>query len=261
MMTFPLLTCCHMLSIDPKTLRTWLRQAHMPLQFHPTDRRVKCLDMEQVQHLAALHGRTLTFNLANPSSAMEPMTGPEAPFLKETAEDARLKQIAHLEAQVASLQQQLALPVTRSVPVQQTVQQEDEQADRGSVSVDSSPDAGYHRDWAPHPAESRCRRVLPLIEYGAVGTYVIMCPQQGELLFAPDSPEWFAWLASLSSFRFVGTSGRLSACRGYDHGPKRTWYAYRTIHQHDYKQYLGTTDHLTISCLEQVAAKLQSYVE
>jgi hypothetical protein len=32
------------------------------------------------------------------------------------------------------------------------------------------------------------------------------------------------------------------------------------MHQHDYQHYLGTTDHLTIDCLEQMAATLQSYM-
>lgn len=253
MTTFPLLTCCEMLSIDPKTLRNWLRQANMSLQIHPADRRVKCLSMEQVQHLAALHSRALKSNRTDTSSASEPILFPE--------EVARLEQIAHLEAHVAALQQQLVQLRPLPPPVQQIMQQEDEQTSSQEVSADGTPDAGYQCGWIPLPAESRRRRVLPLIEYGAADTYVIVCPQQGELPLAPDSPAWFAWLASLSSFRFIGKSGRLSACRGYEHGPKRTWYAYRTIRLQDHKHYLGTTDHLTISCLEQMAAKLQSYVE
>ena len=101
-------------------------------------------------------------------------------------------------------------------------------------------------------------RVLPLIEYGAHGSYVVICPQEGELHLTPDSPEWFDWLATLSSFRFVGQQGRFSAYR--KGRMSRRWSAYRTIHQHDYQHYLGTTDHLTIDCLEQMAAKLQSYM-
>jgi hypothetical protein len=64
---------------------------------------------------------------------------------------------------------------------------------------------------------------------------VLICLLEGELLIDPDSPEWLSWLASLSSFRFVGQVGRFSATRVSDRGLKRTWYAYRTIHQHDYK--------------------------
>src|SRR6266700_3386017 len=59
-------------------------------------------------------------------------------------------------------------------------------------------------------------------------------------------------------FRFVGQQGRFSAYR--KGRMSRRWSAYRTIHQHDYQHYLGTTDHLTIDCLEQMAAKLQSYM-
>lgn len=110
-----------------------------------------------------------------------------------------------------------------------------------------------------HPAELRARsRVLPLIEYGAAGTYVVICPQDGELVLTPDSSAWFDWLATLASFRFVGKQGRFNAYR--KGRMSRRWSAYRTMHQHDYQHYLGTTDHLTIDCLEQMAAKLQSYM-
>jgi hypothetical protein len=52
MTTIPLTDCCMMLGIDPKTLRHWLTQAHLPLHTHPTDARIKCLTLEQVQQLA-----------------------------------------------------------------------------------------------------------------------------------------------------------------------------------------------------------------
>jgi hypothetical protein len=42
------------------------------------------------------------------------------------------------------------------------------------------------------PAEVRARsRVTALIEYGAQGQYVAVCPRQGVLALVPDSPEWF----------------------------------------------------------------------
>jgi hypothetical protein len=182
-------------------------------------------------------------------------------------ETAWLKQIAHLEAQVASLQHQLAAllslagPVTLSGSLQQPGKQGDGQVDRKIASVENTPESGPHHGWTPHPGESRRRPVLPLIAYGATGSYVVIYPLQGELALVPDSAQWFAWLASLSSFRFVGKLGRLSASRTYDHGPQRTWFAYRCIHQHDYKHYLGTTDHLTIDVLEEMAARFQSYVD
>ncbi len=109
-----------------------------------------------------------------------------------------------------------------------------------------------------HPAEKRTR-LIPLIEYGARGRYVLICPKEGELRITPDSPEWFAWLASLSSFRFVGQSGRLSARRGYNHRPNRGWYAQRTIHQHYHSKYIGGSEHITTARLEQIAADLPSH--
>ena len=51
------------------------------------------------------------------------------------------------------------------------------------------------------------------IEYGAQGTYVIITSREGELHLVPDSAEWFEWLATISSFRFVGQQGRFTAYR------------------------------------------------
>ena len=77
----------------------------------------------------------------------------------------------------------------------------------------------------------------------------------------PDSAEWFEWLATISSFRFVGQQGRFTAYRDTKHGsPTRSWRAYRTIHQHNYKCSLGVTDALTLACLEQAAATLQAHL-
>ena len=106
-----------------------------------------------------------------------------------------------------------------------------------------------------------CSKLPPLIEYSAAGTYVVISSQEGEIHLIPDSPEWFEWFRTLSSFRFVGKCGRFGACRGYNRRPTRMWQAYRTIHQHDYKHYLGLSEHLTIAHLEQMAAKFQSYVD
>jgi hypothetical protein len=44
-------------------------------------------------------------------------------------------------------------------------------------------------------------------------------------------------------------------------GATRSWQAHRVIHQRHYKPYLGVTERLTIDCLEQAAATLQSYLE
>ena len=113
------------------------------------------------------------------------------------------------------------------------------------------------------PVELRARsRVTALIEYGAQGQYVAVCPKLGVLSLVPDSPQWFDWLASLTSFRFVGPAGRFSACRASKNGQHtRSWAARRCVHQHDFWHYLGVTDRLTLACLEQAAAALQARVD
>ncbi len=99
--------------------------------------------------------------------------------------------------------------------------------------------------------------MLPLVEYGALGRYAIISLQEGELSLVPDSPEWFDWLASLPSFRFVGKFGRLSAYRIYKQGgPTRSWKASRCAHDHQYRLYLGITPRLTLSHLEQAASNI-----
>jgi len=102
--------------------------------------------------------------------------------------------------------------------------------------------------------------VLPLIEYGAQGQYVVVCPKEGVLSFQVDSAEWFEWLATLVSFRFVGPAGRFTAYRHTNHGRRtRTWVAHHYFHGRLSRAVLGVTEHLTIACLEQAAARLRAH--
>jgi hypothetical protein len=111
----------------------------------------------------------------------------------------------------------------------------------------------FQRSLQPGGLRARAR-VIPRVEMGAAGSYVLICPHEGELAFATDSLEWFEWFCSLSSFRFIGHSGRFTA---YREG-QRSWRAYRTLHGQNYKQSLGTTDRLTVARLEEVAGMLQA---
>ena len=81
--------------------------------------------------------------------------------------------------------------------------------------------------------------VLPLVEYGAGGTYVVVCQTRGMLEFSPDSPEWFAWLSALPSFRFMGQLGRFTAHRGGSQSPNRSWRASRQIRNRSYNHPLS----------------------
>jgi hypothetical protein len=123
----------------------------------------------------------------------------------------------------------------------------------GVPVVDQQKEPASQRSLLPAELQARAR-VLPRVEMGAAGSYVLICPREGELPFTTDSLEWFEWFCSLSSFRFIGQSGRFTA---YREG-QRSWRAYRTFHGQNYKQSLGTTDRLTIARLEEVAGMLQS---
>jgi hypothetical protein len=287
MTLLPQLDCCTLLGIDPKTLRQWVRQAHLQFVPHPTDARLKCLTQLQVQQLAAQHARPLPWPASTPPGLPEPFPAPESLTpLPPCADSGSLgvsevaaltQQLARLERSVTTIQEQMSALVLEvahdrqrcaeqrlsvlealvqhllaSAPLPPVVPQTSE------VNLaEAAPGPGRRL----LPAEVRARsRVTPLIEYGAQGCYVLVCPREGTLPFAPDSPEWFDWLATLTSFRFVGQQGRFSAHRDTERGQRtRSWRAYRTIHQHAYKYYLGTTDHLTLAALEQAAATLQAY--
>ena len=124
MTMLPLIEWGEMLTIDPKTLRHWVQQAHLSLSPHPGDARVKCLTMEQVQHLAALHGRALKLHETLATTSVVDPSAPRAPQVPLHPEPARRgvpelsspvqpdadlnRKLSHLEMTVAALQQQLA---------------------------------------------------------------------------------------------------------------------------------------------------------
>ena len=282
---------CRLLAIDPKTLRRWLRQAHLSVQAHPSDTRLKCVTREQLEHVAGMHRRTL-------SEASESLVSPVPSALSEgstasvwTSVASEVsgsmtelrQQLGSLQSQVAMLQHQLAL-LTEQIPkegqwcissiklsvesspdisVESSLDTSVESSLDTSVessldtSVESSPEketilASIDRRKHPH--------VLPLVEYGAKGTYVVISPEEGVLSFEPDSPEWFAWLSTLPSFRFVGKGGRFTAFRGYQSTARTSWWAHRQIHNHSQRRRLGLTDSVTLDCLELAASSLQALV-
>ncbi len=272
--------CCMMLGIAPKTLRNWLRHATMQFSTHPTDARLKCLTWEQVQQLATLHARPLQ-RAPDPSPALPEEVTPLASSPGDTAapqaneaspvsltcslsEEAELqKVVCGLEAKVLTLQEQLT-QLTFELLRERTQRYEQRLSALEALLsphevvpvVDRGQDSPSTSQRPLQPAELRARsRVLARVEYGPQGLYVLICPQEGVLSFTTDSPEWFDWLASLVSFRFIGLQSRFTA---YREGQTRSWKAYRTFHGRSHKRSLGTTDRLTIARLEQVAASLQS---
>ncbi len=295
MVTFPLATGARMLGIHPKTLHQWLKAANLPLAPHPTDARSRCVAEAYLLEVARLHSRPLPDLSSVPALESYTASGLRAeqatPLPAKAAEPAHLaasmsapspsladliQQLSQLHTHVATLQQQLAglaleLLQERTGRSEQRLSTLEALVSQtlGSLQAPQQTTlAGLpHPSPGPEhrllPAEVRARsRVTALIEYGAQGQYVAVCPRQGVLSLVPDSPAWFDWLATLSSFRFVGPPGRFSACRASDGGQHtRRWAARRCVHGHDCWHYLGVTDRLTLASLEQAAAALQARVD
>jgi hypothetical protein len=206
----PFTECCAMLGIDAKTLRHWLRQANVEWTAHPTDARLKCLTKEQVEGVATLHARPLPSPVsaspalpeaapARPESEVQLL---EASILLPTSvlpEADLRKQLACLEAKLSTMQAhlaQLALEVLhehaqryeRRLSALEALlphpgdRSADPPVSHASVGA-AQPQALSLLELPLHPAEQRARsRVIPLIEFGARGQYVIV---ESPSLFPP----------------------------------------------------------------------------
>lgn len=107
MTRFSLSESCQLLAIDPKTLRQWLAQAQISLHPHPKDARIKCLTGEQVQVLARLHSRVLAEPIEGLVPASASARSKEVPDGMDIPGTDLWASLAHLEAQVTTLQAQL----------------------------------------------------------------------------------------------------------------------------------------------------------
>lgn len=265
MTTVPFTQVASMLAVDAKTLRQWLKHSNLSLQQSPTDARVKCLTLEQVQILADLHGRDLPVSGSSPNERST-TSGIASQMPPASFHDADLREkVIQLEAQVTHMQAQIAALSLQLLQEQASrTEQRLRTLETFLTSTEEHPPqrpSQVQQQALPvalHSTEKRTP-LIPLIASSASGSYVLICPNEGELPILPDSPEWFAWLASLASFRFMGRSGRFSARRGYNRRPNRCWYAQRQIHQKSYSKYIGVSEHITIDRLEQIASAFQSY--
>jgi len=243
------------LGIDAKTVHRWLADAQLPLQSHPHDGRKKGVSGEHLQVLARLHQRSLTpLPLVPPA----PLPG-EVPELS-AALLALPEQLSALQAQIAALQQQVAdlthlitqhgpEPAIPLAPTKPT----------STVKRPAKPTRPAPRSRSAAKPPKQSAQVLPRVEYGTSGRYVVICPKQGRLPLEPDTPEWFAWVAEQDSFRFVGQGGRLTAHHEW-RVPKGAWRAHRHIRNHSYTLRLAPSQELTIAVLEQAAEALQAHL-
>jgi transposase-like protein len=243
------------LGIDAKTLRRWLAEAQLPLQSHPHDGRKKGPSNEDLELLARLHQRFLApLPQEPPAPVPSPLEALPAALL------AMPEQLDALRAQLTTLQQQVA-DLTRlitqhgpgpTMPLAPT--QQSRTAKHPSKPISPAP-----RSRPAAKAPSKPVQVLPRVEYGPEGRYVVICPKQGLLPLEPDTPGWFAWVAKQSSFRFVGKSGRFSAHHEW-RVPRGAWRAHRHIRNHSYTLRLAPTHDLTMAVLEQAAEALQAHL-
>ena len=276
MTLLPLTDCCLLLGINPKTLRLWLTAANIPWTLHPTDARLKCLTPPQLHHLADVHGRFLPSPLSLVTSAASPAAPPVASASASSI--ASPSADTDLQTQVATLQEQVTQLALCVLHEHQWRWEEHlshpggPQPSSATASVSTGRSAGAtHPSRLTPPAprsapadpsspQPRSRsRALPLIEYGADGSYMAICPTQGVLSLIPDSPEWFDWLASLTAFTFQGAQGRFSTTRKMRQGQRvQAWSAYRSLHGRSCTLYLGVTRHLTLAHLEEMATTIHA---
>ncbi len=182
--------CCRLLAIDPKTLRQWLVQAQISLHVHPTDARIKCLTGEQVNALANLHDRVL-LHPVEASDAGPTLCEAQSQKSAMTVADTDLRvRLGHLETQVATLQAQLtdlALQLFKErhydagshVPTLQA-QHLSMQEHALALPAPCEPCQPAMPALVCHSTEQRSR-LIPLIEYGARGQYVLICPKEDSL--------------------------------------------------------------------------------
>ena len=108
---------------------------------------------------------------------------------------------------------------------------------------------------------TREARLTTVIERSSVSEhYFIYDAEGGKQEFAPNSPQWFAWLASHRSFHFRGAQGHFTARQEKKQRGEGYWYAYRKASGQQHKRYLGATRTLTLTHLEEVALALHQAV-
>ncbi len=243
------------LGIDAKTLRRWLADAQLSLHSHPGDGRKKGVSAEDLHLLAHRHQRSLV-----PLPQEPPAPGADELPALGAALLALPERLDALQTQIATLQQQVTA-LTRlitqhwqepALPAASTQQAK-------SASRPSKPASPAPRSRPAAKLPRKPVQVIARVEYGEEGHYVVICPTHGLLPLEPDTPQWFAWLAEQSSFRFVGKGGHFSA-HHWRRVPTGAWRAHRKIRNHSYNLRLAPTQELTMAVLEQAAAALQAHL-
>ena len=271
----PLNECCLRLGIDPKTLRLWLKAAGLSCCLHPSDARLKCLTLAQLQQLAELHGRPLPESLPSTAQEAEAQTAsvPAADLDRPKSDTDDLHhQLSLLRQQVSTLQSQvteLALALLRQSfahqlptsavpalvsPIPACTPTPTTASRSARVKVSAKPAL------PPETEQTRTRsRALPLIQVRPDGSVVVISPTEGVLSLSPDSPAWFAWLSSLTAFSFEDQHSHFSATRKFRSGQRiQSWNVHRSLHGRSCTLYLGLTPTLTLARLQEMAVAVHT---
>jgi transposase-like protein len=233
------------LGIDAKTLHRWLVATQPPLHSHPHDGRKKGVSGEHLEILARLHHRSLASLPPEPPAPVQSALPPLPAALLALPE-----RLGALQAQLTALQQQVA-DLTHLLQQPTGAKRPPKPA---SPAARSRPTTSATAKPPPKPAH-----VIPRVEYGREGRYVVICPKGGLLPLELDTQEWFAWVAAQDSFRFVGKGGHFTAHHEW-RVPKGAWRAHRHIRNHSYVLRLAPSQDLTMAVLEQAAEALQAHL-
>jgi hypothetical protein len=240
---FPLSHVGALLGVDPKTLRLWLHEAGLTAVPHPEDARQKCLSLIQIQQLAATHGRSLppAFTAEAPPPSLPP---PDV-----------LSQLAQMHLQIFALQEQVTRLSLALLQVSQLRSSPSLLPPTASTPPSTVAALPLVLDAPPPPRPPS--RAVPMIAFTADGGYQVLDPDQGILSLTPDSPQWFAWLASTNTLTFQGQHGSLTATRRLRRGKRvQSWNVYRCLHGRSCTLYAGMTMTLTTARLEGLAQQL-----
>src|SRR5689334_25369969 len=87
------------------------------------------------------------------------------------------------------------------------------------------------------------------------GDRLIYRQDEHEQVLAVETPAWFAWLATASTFAFTSDNGNFTARKERAGNQRGGWYwkAYRTQHGKHSSLYLGKAEALTLERLNAVA--------
>jgi len=97
-------------------------------------------------------------------------------------------------------------------------------------------------------------KMTPLVR----GDRLIYQQDEHEQVLAVETPAWFAWLATASTFAFTSDTGTFTARKERAGNQRGGWYwkAYRTHHGKHFSLYLGKAEALTLERLHAVAQAL-----